>query len=208
MPELCKKEYERLYIEYFRRIGGFVSKFVNRYEGLFSKQEVGDLTAEIFKRLLESWGRFRGKSKESTFVFGIAQNYLNMELRERITAKKHQPEFTEPSTGLSHDWGTSDEERKEGKPLRYAVSEPQPTQENGVMGKERESILNQCLEELEKKDPQTAIVIRYSLLDHTDKEIGEILGLSLKQVFNMRRKGYWMVRAFLKARGVKSGDEI
>jgi len=57
----------------------------------FSPEEADDLVQSVFTALIESVGRFQGRSHIRTFLFGIFYNKVSEHLREKQKAQQFDP---------------------------------------------------------------------------------------------------------------------
>src|SRR6516225_5358486 len=57
----------------------------------FSPEEADDLVQSVFTALIESVGRFQGRSHIRTFLFGIIYNKVSEHLREKQKAQQFDP---------------------------------------------------------------------------------------------------------------------
>ncbi len=97
----------------------------------FSKEEAEDLVQSVFTALIESVGRFQGRSHIRTFLFGIFYNKVSEHLREKQKAQQFDPidEAMESRFDARGDW-----------------RQPRVDIEKQLLAQEIGEIIQECLE--------------------------------------------------------------
>lgn len=97
----------------------------------FSREETEDLAQSVFTAMLESVGRFEGRSHIRTFLFGIFYNKVSEYLREKKRAQENDPidEVMESKFDTSGHW-----------------REPPVDFERQLFGQEMKRFILDCLE--------------------------------------------------------------
>lgn len=189
MPKLSNEEFENLYTKNRVIVRNYVMGFIKSSIPLFTYEECGDLINEIFLTVHEAWEKFDGRCSETTYVIAVAKRYLSNERRKRIRRKEIEEDaakqrMLEPEEGEEID------------------------KEKLTIIRERQAILKEVIEELEKKDEKLAYVIKLYRQDFTDKEIGERLNTPGKTIFHWRNKALEILKELLKKRGFESLEEL
>jgi len=101
----------------------------------FSPDEAQDLAQSVFVALMESIGRFEGRSHIRTFLFGIFYNKLSEHLREKRRDQESDPidEVMESRFDRSGKW-----------------RQPPADIEREVFGREVREMIQECLENVPK----------------------------------------------------------
>lgn len=161
--------FEALVTRYHRPIYSLAYRMVRNTE------EAADLTQEIFIRVWEKLGSFRGEARFSTWFFQLAGNHC----RNRLKAMKRRRYLQhEPLEGLSY----GDEDR----PARQLASEdrgPRELLEEADVG----ALVRKTLEELPEEQ---RIVVTMRDIDELDyDEISQATGLPLGTVKSRIHRG-------------------
>jgi RNA polymerase sigma-70 factor (ECF subfamily) len=151
----------------FREIHDTLRPRVLRYLArMAGEAEAEDLAQEVFEKVNRSLGAFRGDADISTWVYRIATNTALDRLRRRV--KPESP--VDPS--LADAIVTAEADRN------VWTGEKQQTLEGRVIRDE----MNACIREVVNGLPENyrTVIILGDLEGFQDKEIAEILGLSLR----------------------------
>lgn len=153
------REFNEIYDEYYSK----VLQYVSRLTGL---NDAEDITQDIFGKVNNNLHRFQGKSKLSTWIYRIATNTVID--RSRSAAYKH------PAESISrHDGDDSGSEPG-------LEDQTLPSTDQMVIKKEMRDCINEHIDKL----PQDykMVIILSELEGVSNKEIAEILGISLDNV--------------------------
>ena len=212
MPKLSKEEFEQFYVKYYGLIISKVVKRVKSYPSLFTFGEVKDLTDDIFIELYEALKLFRGESSQTHYVVCVAENCLNNEYRKRMRRSRLLKEYSQGEVRTGVDEETAEGEIGEDETTEYISPVPRKgpprDEEAKYIERQRKSIVNELIGELDKQDEKLASVIKFYILGLTDNEIGEELGVPGKTVFNWRNKAFEILKKILKERGIQSLNDI
>lgn len=153
------REFTKIYDEYYSRI----LQYVTRITG---SSDAEDITQDVFDKVHRGLAGFKSKSKLSTWIYRIATNAAID--RSRSAAYKHATESI-PLNG-SDERGAQD----------GLGDQKAPSTDQMVIQKEMRDCINEYIEKL---PPDYKVVIILSELEGiSNKEIAEILGLSLSNV--------------------------
>lgn len=131
---------------------------IHRYLGRFvGASEAQDLTQEVFVRVSQALDGFRGESRLSTWIYRIATNVALDRLRAAGPA-------------------AADRQRPEEAP----VADPAPAAEQQSIRKE----MNECIRGFVEDLPADyhSVIVLSEFEELTDREIAEVLGISLEAV--------------------------
>ncbi|MHC4442512.1 MAG: RNA polymerase sigma factor [Planctomycetota bacterium] len=147
----------------------FHAKIQQYLERLIGKSEAEDLTQEVFVKIDKGLNKFKGESKLSTWIYQIATNTALDKLRSSSFRRNNQ----EISLSV-----LSDQPKAEDRDIRT----PEKT-----LSAEREAIrkeMNECIRSLIDKLPEDyrTVIILSELKELTNRDIAEILGISLDTV--------------------------
>ena len=151
----------------FRRIDETFRSKIHRYlTRLVGEYEAEDLTQEVFMKVSQALAAFRGESQLSTWIYRIATNAAIDRMR---TASFRQDAH---KSCLDEENGTEDQEVWAGEGI--------PSPDERLLRKER----YECFESFVQNLPPDyrAVVVLAELEELTNREIAEILGLSLDTV--------------------------
>ena len=107
----------------------------------FSAEEARDLAQDVFLRVSRGLPRFRLESQFKTWVFEIADNVAQNELRRRSTGKRKGKE-------ISFDTGGQGEE---GEPAPFEPPPQPPKALDEVLKREQEERLSRAIQDLPQK---------------------------------------------------------
>jgi len=151
----------------FREVHDTLRPRVLRYLArMVGEAEAEDLAQEVFAKVSRSLGNFRGDAELSTWVYRIATNTA----LDRIRRRGKPTDSVDPSLVDATDIAESDR--------NVWTDEIQQTLEGSVIRDE----MNACIREVINRLPENyrTVIILGDLEGFQDKEIAEILGLSLK----------------------------
>jgi RNA polymerase sigma-70 factor (ECF subfamily) len=154
----------RLFELHDRRIRSF---FLRRG---FSVEEARDLTQDVFLRVSRGLPKFRLESQFKTWVFEIADNVAQNELRRRGTGKRKGKE-------ISFDTGGQGEE---GEPAPFEPPPQPPKALEEVLKREQTERLSRAIEDLPKK-MRVCFQLRYGQ-GHKYEEIAVLMNVSIDTV--------------------------
>ena len=152
-------EFKKIYDEYYSRILQYLTRIV----GL---NDAEDMAQDVFDKINNGLGGFQGKSKLSTWIFRIATNTAID--RSRSAAFKQKKEHIAIEDGAEHQAEST------------SVSYKSPVTDQLVIRKEMSDCVNEFIDNM-PPDYKTVIVLS-ELEGLTNKEIAEILGISLDNV--------------------------
>lgn len=159
MMSCAEGEFEQIHETFRSRILRYLTR-------LAGESEAEDLTQEVFVKISQALPAFRGESQLSTWIYRIATN--------AAIDKMRAPSFQQDTriNSLDESIETEDEEAW--------IGEETPSLEQWLMRKE----MIQCFEDFVEKLPVNyrTVVVLSDLEGLTNKEIAEILGLSLDVV--------------------------
>lgn len=154
----------------------------------FSPDDAQDLAQSVFVALMESIGRFEGRSHIRTFLFGIFYNKVSEHLRERQKSEGNDPidEVMESKFDLKGNW-----------------RQPPADIEEGVFGGEVRSMVQECL----KKVPQAQRIAFYlrEVEEMQSEEICKKMAISVTNLGVMLFRARNHLRECLEKKGVKRG---
>jgi RNA polymerase sigma-70 factor (ECF subfamily) len=169
---VAESGFQAVYESFHDRILRYLSR-------LAGEAEAEDLTQEVFLKVSRSLGDFRGESQLSTWIYRIATHAAIDRLRAPAF---QQAEGAEPFD--EEDFGTA----------ALAQEPPQPDQE--LMRKE----MYDCFGEFVKHLPAQyrAVIILSELEEMPNREIADILGLTLETVKMRLHRGRALLFAQLQ----------
>ncbi len=152
-------DFESLHSAYREKIKRYLTRLVG-------ENEAEDLTQEVFLRVNRALATFRGESLVSTWIYRIATNLAI----DRMRSYSYQREGKE----------TTVEDVDEAAPQNIWSGEPPASLEQQVFRKER----YECFIEFVQALPLNyrTVLVLSELEEMPDREIAEILGLSLETV--------------------------
>jgi len=148
----------------FREVYDALRPRIQRYLArMVGEAEAEDLLQEVFEKVSRSLGAFRGDAELSTWVYRIATNTALDRLRRR--GKPFEPSPVDASVVAEDDrnvWTGEKRQTLEGRVIRDEM--------------------NACIREVVNGLPETyrTVIILGDLEGFSDREIAEILGLSLQ----------------------------
>lgn len=153
------REFNEIYDAYYPRI----LRYISRITGL---NDAEDIAQDVFDKVHRGLGGFNSKSKLSTWIYRIATNTAID--RSRSSAYKHPTESMTINGGVDRDAQNGLEDQKV------------PSTDQLVIQKEMRDCINEYIGKL---PPDYKVVIILSELEGiSNKEIAEILGISLSNV--------------------------
>ena len=152
-------EFKKIYDEYYSRILQYLTRIVG-------PNDAEDMAQDVFDKINNGLGGFQGKSKLSTWIFRIATNTAID--RSRSAAYKQKKKHIAIEDGDEH------------QAVCASVSDKSPVTDQLVIRKEMSDCVNEFIDNL-PPDYKTVIVLS-ELEGLTNKEIAEILGISLDNV--------------------------
>jgi RNA polymerase sigma-70 factor, ECF subfamily len=151
----------------FRRFyGPLVGFFMNR--GLL-RADSEDLAQETLLRAYRGYDRFQGDASDATWLFRIARNLFNNEIRYKCAKKR---------AGENVSLDTSDNLLQEIEALSVWSGENSPLAV--ILRKEREQVIQEVAEGLPPKMGRSFVLYYSAGLQH--EEIAKILGIEPKTV--------------------------
>ncbi|MFC1867354.1 RNA polymerase sigma factor [Thermodesulfobacteriota bacterium] len=154
-----KLDFNEVYTEFYPKIIRYISRLVE-------PNDAEDITQDVFDKINSGLGGFQGKSKISTWVYRIATNTAIDRLRSATYkhATRHSAIEDAADPEAQSVWG-------DHKP---------PASDQVVIRKE----MSECVREyIDNLPPDHRTIIALSELDDlTNKEIADILGISLENV--------------------------
>ena len=155
-------------LEFQKIYRGFQPKIVRYLTRLVGEQEAEDLAQEVFVKVAQGLGSFRGESQLSTWIYRIATNAALDRLRS--------PAFQRMAEKRPFGDATIDDEDHGGD---HAVKKG-PSVEQKLIRKE----MNECIRDFIEKLPDNyrAVLTLSELEGLKNTEIAEILGISLDTV--------------------------
>ena len=150
-------DFNEVYTEFYPKIIRYISRILD-------PNDAEDITQDVFNKVNRSLGGFQGKSKISTWIYRIAANTAI----DRLRSAAHKYE-----TGRNITENTTDSEAQS----IWGYHDP-PASDQVVIRKE----MNECVQEyIDNLHPDYKNIIILSELDDlTNKEIADILGISLE----------------------------
>ncbi|MHC4117371.1 MAG: RNA polymerase sigma factor [Planctomycetota bacterium] len=157
-----KPEFQDVYKEFHRKIGGYLGRMVGA-------GEAEDLTQEVFMKIDKGLGEFEGQSSISTWIYRIATNAALDRIKSRT--------FRESKEKVSLNAALEDSE---------ARCSGVPAMETSLSA-EREAVrneMNECIREFVDRLPADyrTVIILSEIKDLKNQEVADILGLSLDAV--------------------------
>jgi RNA polymerase sigma-70 factor, ECF subfamily len=154
----------------------------------FSPDEAQDLAQSVFVALLESVGRFEGRSHIRTFLFGIFYNKVSEHLREKRRAHETDPidEIMESRFDAKGKW-----------------RQPPLDIEAEVYAREAREIIQHCLENVPR--PQRIAFYLREVEEMSTKEICKKLAVSATNLGVMLYRARNRLRECLERKGLKKG---
>lgn len=153
-------EFQDIYRTFQPRIHRYLVRLVGEYEA-------EDLTQEVFLKVNQALGNFRGESKLSTWIYRIATNAAMDRLRSPSFRKRLSEKSMETCGGE-----VDDEDALTGEKTLSV--------EQQLFLKE----MNECLQNVIDKLPESyrPVLVLIELKGFSNKEVAEILGISLGTV--------------------------
>lgn len=152
-------EFNEIFDEYHPRILRYLTRIVG-------PDDAEDLSQEVFDKISRGLGRFQGRSRLATWIYRIATNTAID--RYRSTAYRYEK---------GHD---SFEDEKSNGSFGDTAVKASPVTDQLVIRKEMSDCVNEFIDNL-PPDYSTVIVLG-ELEGFANKEIAEILGISLENV--------------------------
>ena len=151
--------FQQVYDEY----QGKISRYLTRMVG---ENEAEDLTQEVFVKIGQGLGSFRGESRLATWIYHIATNAARDKLRRPFN--RHAGEKLLPVEAIT--------ETKEDENIW--TGELVASTEQRVIRQE----MNGCIREIIQTLPETyrSVIVLSELEGMSDAEIADILGLTLQ----------------------------
>ena len=169
-----KAAFETLYRRYFRRVTQFVSRLTPNYQ--LGEEIVDDTMLAVWR----SAGKFAGRSKVSTWIFGIAY---------RRTMKALDKE-------MKHSKVDADEGVLESQIDTDATRDPQAVAAANTMQRE----LHSCIERL---DVNQQVALQLTALGHSYPEISEIMECPTNTVKTRVFKARNKLKAYMSSAGIR-----
>ncbi len=152
----------------------------------FSPDEAQDLAQSVFLALMESIGRFQGRSHIRTFIFGIFYNKVSEHLREKQKVEGNDPidEVMESRFDNKGRW-----------------RQPPADIEQGVFDREVRGMIQECLENV-PRGQRIAFYLR-EVEELTTPEICKKLAISGTNLGVLLYRARNRLRECLEKKGVK-----
>jgi len=154
-----KHSFEKIHDEYYLKILQYIIKMVGQ-------NDAEDVAQDVFDKINRGLERFQEKSKLSTWIYRIATNTVID--RSRSAAYKHAADYTTSDESVDH--------RIQG----VMEGHKPPSTDHLVIRKEMSDCINEFIDKL-PPDYKTVIVLS-DLEGMTNKELAEILGISIDNV--------------------------
>lgn len=154
------ESFELIYKNYFPRIQDYLSRFTGR-------DDAEDLTQEVFIKVYNSLGAFKGDSEISTWIFQIARNLAIDRFRsarnKNLESKSTSLDYVSPLKAIQK----SEEDKTSDIEYNFFKDE-----------------MNQCIADYINKLPELyrSIFILSEYENLSNMEISEILGLTVENV--------------------------
>lgn len=154
----------------------------------FAPDEAQDLAQSVFVALMESIGRFEGRSHIRTFLFGIFYNKVSEHLREKRKAEGNDPidEVMESRFDLNGKW-----------------RQPPADIELGVFSREIREMVQECLENVPRAQ-RVAFYLR-EVAEMKSEEICKKMAISVTNLGVMLFRARNHLRECLEKKGLKKG---
>jgi RNA polymerase sigma-70 factor (ECF subfamily) len=161
MMDSVEIKFQQVYDEYQERIFRYLTLMVG-------KNEAEDLTQEVFVKIGQALESFRGESGLSTWIYRIATNAAIDKLRHTLNRPQGDKLLTVESITAT----------KENENIW--TGETADSTEQRVIRQE----MNGCIREIISTLPETyrAVIVLSELEGQNDREIADILGLTLQAV--------------------------
>lgn len=169
-----KAAFETLYRRYFRRVTQFVSRLTPNYQ--LGEEIVDDTMLAVWR----SAGKFAGRSKVSTWIFGIAY---------RRTMKALDKE-------MKHSRVDADDGVLESQIDTDATRDPQAVMAANTMQRE----LDSCIDKL---DVNQQVALHLTALGHSYPEISEIMECPTNTVKTRVFKARNKLKAYMSSAGIR-----
>jgi RNA polymerase sigma-70 factor, ECF subfamily len=187
-----KQRDERAFNEVIEAYGQQVFRLVFRMLG--NRQEGEDVVQDIFVQVFKGIDRFRGDSQLGTWIYRVAVNTCKNHVKYLARRKTEAQDDLEPVAN-----------REFLNRARGMTSSEQAGPEQVVMGHQAESIVKQCLGELEEEFRE--VLILRDLEDLSYEAIGEITGLPEGTVKSRLHRARALLRERVsQALGLETGD--
>lgn len=92
---LCRQGDPSAWNDLYRRHAPLVARFLRSLLG--ADPELDDLVQQVFVQAVASLGAFRGDSRFTTWLLGIASNVARQHVRGRVRTRRHEAEYAESS---------------------------------------------------------------------------------------------------------------
>lgn len=154
-----KNDFKTIYTEYYQRIVQYLTKIAG-------PNDAEDIAQDVFDKINRNLEGFKGKSKLSTWIYRIATNTAIDKFRSAAHKQvtKHN----------------AIEDDMDSEAQSFWVENKSPATDQAVIRKEMSECVNEFIDKL-PPDYKTIIVLS-ELEDLSNKEIAEILGISLENV--------------------------
>lgn len=160
----CKHDFDSFFLSFFNPVCLFIERMMN------GKEEVSDLTQDVFLKVFERWGEFETEENAKAFLYISARNLCFDRLRRRQAENNYQSQYFQEEESLSSTF----------------------LQE--VMRQETARILYAAIDRLPE---QTRKVILLGLEGNSNEQVGELLGVSINTVKTLKKNGYSILREML-----------
>jgi RNA polymerase sigma-70 factor, ECF subfamily len=151
---------------------------------LSNRGDAGDVVQEVFLKIFRNIHTFRNQSSLKTWIYRIAVNEAHNQ-RRWFSRHKQQEVELEGDDGIRRSYYET-------------LSDPSASPFDYVLGREKQSLIEQALEEM-NPGFRTAVVLR-DLEDLTYEEIAEILQISMGTVKSRILRGREALRRLLAER--------
>jgi len=139
----------------------------------FSAEETRDLAQEVFLRVSRGLPKFRLESQFKTWVFEIADNVAQNELRRRSTGKRKGKEISLDTGGMGGQW-------EEGEPAPFEPPPQPPKALDEVLKREQAELLSRAIGDLPPK-MRVCFQLRYGQ-GRKYEEIAVLMNVSIDTV--------------------------
>lgn len=163
------------------------------YRYVQGKDDARDLVEELFVRVYRNRDRFKPDTKFSAWAFTSLANLC----RNFERWKRRHPAFA--SESLTDDWAS-----KEGATHPLAISGAIEPPDEQLLRQEKIAIVKEAIEKLPHDLKVTLLLYQYEGLSY--KEIGEIVGCSVKGVETRLYRARKALRATLSSKIGPAGD--
>lgn len=162
----------------YRRFHGPMVRYLGR---MVSPGEAEDLAQEVFAKISKGLGGFQGRARLSTWIYRIATHTALDRLRKPRNRSIEIPLMEEMDEGRSSD-------------------PPHMPSPDGPLSQIIDSEMNDCIRQQVDKLPQKyrTVMILSSLDELKNREIADILGISLEAVKMRLHRGRAMLKEILE----------